>query len=219
MRDFLDILREQVEHPSATRQHELYLSRLRALASQPRAERRPLPGQEQGGALRSYLLHQIPGPHTTQNYHIGCFDLQDGVAQAEWFYLAKQANKTSSFLRWDVSQSEAEVLESLAMGADAYSLLVEAHDAAALQYLCELGADYEVPALLHCFNEHHLAQALLVETATILYLAGELAQPQLLDLPIFRGHTVLIQGDADCGELAVIVAKRNFVRLILHLES
>lgn len=219
VRDFLDILREQVEHPNATRQSELYQSRLRALASHPRAERRPIAEQAKRGTLHSLRLHQVPEAKNFQKYDIGCFDLQDGTAQAEWFYLAKQEIKSSSFIRWDVLRSEVDVLESLAMGVDAYSLDVDAHDAAALQYLCELGADYGVPALLHCYNEHHLAQALFLETATILYLAGELAQPRLLDLPLFRGQTVLIQARADFGESAAVFTTQNYARLILHLET
>ena len=56
MKDFLDILREQVEHPSATREQELYISRLRALASHPKAERRSLAGQNPKAIFQSRLL-------------------------------------------------------------------------------------------------------------------------------------------------------------------
>ncbi|MCX6128784.1 MAG: hypothetical protein NTX25_06935 [Proteobacteria bacterium] len=218
MKDFLDILREEMDQPKALRDQALYLSRLRGMISH-RPDPRPFPLVSPGTFLKSRILSRLPDQLISTDFDLGFFDLKEGLADPHWFRLAKQMDPSRAFLRWDPLLDEAEILGSLAMGADAYSLMAGAHDAAELQYLCEIGGDYGVPALLHCHDEAELAKALFVQAETCLMLLGKLAEPQLLELPIFHKRTVLIKIEGPLVPTLDSLDTRGFDRLILHLDS
>lgn len=193
MKDFLDVLLEQMQQQRTVRDEAVYLSRLKALATSAPPLRK-IPGPKRGRTLKTLTLDTAPDSRIfAQNPDAELFfyKIKD-AAEPRWFRLAKEIEPERPFGRLDPVQNEAQVLESIAMGADVYSLSVREHDAVTLQYLAEVGADYEVPVLLRCAAENELARALFVKAKTWIGLEGAVAVPELLELPIFDGRKIII---------------------------
>ena len=116
------------------------------------------------------------------------------AASATRFRDWKQDDKIRPIWRLDPVVSEEQVLETRAMGADAYTLEVRKHDQASLQFLVEVGRDYGLPAILSCRSPEDLALGLLVQDGGILWLRGELQNEGLFDLETLRGRTLIYEG-------------------------
>lgn len=215
MKDFLDVLLEQMDKPRSAQDEAVYLNRLRGLVTTA-PPRRSLPSRGSASPLRAATAKTAPDSRfflARPDVELFFYELQNDAAEPRWFRLAKECDRTRAFGRWDPVSSEAQVLETIAMGADIYSLQVSEHEEATLQYLAEVGADYEVPVLLRCHAEEELARALFVQADTWIGLEGDVAVPELLELPIFKNRKVLLPyGNA--FELTQYPLKD----LILHFE-
>lgn len=215
MKDFLDVLLEQMDKPRSAQDEAVYLSRLKSLATTAPPQR-PIPSRGSGIPIRAATVRTAPDSGFFQSrpdVELFFYELKDDQAEPRWFRLAKEQDPKRAFGRLDPLPGEAQVLETIAMGADLYSLNVEAHDAATLQYLAEVGADYAVPVLLRCHAEEDLARALFVQADTWIALEGAMAVPELLELPIFRNRKVLLPyGNSD------EMTHHQLKQLILHFE-
>jgi hypothetical protein len=214
MKDFLDVLLEQMDSPRSVQDEAVYLNRLKSLATTA-PPLRPIPSRGLGSTLRAATVNTAPDSRYFQarpDVELFFYELKRERAEPRWFRLAKELDPTRAFGRWDPLSNEAQVLETIAMGADIYSLRVGDHDAATLQYLAEVGADYGVPVLLRCRAEEELARALFVEADSWIGLEGEVAAPELFELPIFKDRKVLLPyGNAE--EMT-----HQLKQLILHFE-
>lgn len=215
MKEFLDVLLEQMDKKLSAQDEAVYLNRLRSLATTAPPQR-PLSGRGPGSPIRAATAKTAPDSRffqTRPDVELFFYELQDDRAEPRWFRLAKECDTRRVFGRWDPLSSEAQVLETIAMGADLYSLNVADHDEAKLQYLAEVGVDYAVPVLLRCSAEEDLARALFVAADTWIGLEGAVAVPELLELPIFKGRKVLLPyGNAQD------MTHHQLKELILHFE-
>jgi hypothetical protein len=215
VKDFLDLLLEQIEKPRSVQNEAVYLNRLRSLATAAPPLRK-IPSRGSGHPIRSASVKAAPDSRffaTRPDVELFFYQLKDDHAEPRWFRLAKELEPQRAFGRWDALPGEVQVLETVAMGADLYCLNVGDHDAATLQYLAEVGADYDVPVLLRCKDEEALARALFVEADSWIGLEGAVAVAELLDLPIFKGRKVLLPyGDAEEN------TNHQLKQLILHFE-
>ncbi len=118
------------------------------------------------------------------------------TASANAFRAWKQSDRIRPIWRLDAISTEEQVLETRAMGADAYTLDVRKHDQASLQFLVEVGRDYGLPAILDCRSPEDLALALLVQDGGILWLRAEVQAPALFDLESLRGRTLFYETHA-----------------------
>ncbi len=217
MKDFLDVLLEHLQQPKASLDEAVYLNRLRSLATQAPSRRYFLHDSSDPIAL-ALSLQQDP-EHTVfsarPEINVFFYSIGADAAEPRWFRLAKAKDESRAFGRIDPVHNEAQVLETIAMGADIYSLAVGEHDDAALQYLAEVGHDYAVPVLLRCTSDEDLARAVFVQAETVISLEGVLATPELLELEIFKGRRVLMKYAPGNGEVPIPF---NLKQLILHLE-
>lgn len=215
MKDFLDVLLEQMDKKRSAQDEAVYLSRLRSLAATAPPQR-PIASRGSGFPIRAATAKAAPDSRFFQSrpdVELFFYELKDDTAEPRWFRLAKEIDPTRAFGRWDSLSGEAQVLETIAMGADLYSLMVADHDVATLQYLAEVGADYNVPVLLRCSAEEELARALFVEADTWISLEGAVAVAELLELPIFKGRRVLLPyGNSE------EMTHHQLKDLILHFE-
>ena len=127
----------------------------------------------------------------------------------EW----KASHSHRPIWRLDFVGSEEQVLESRAMGADAFTLDVAGQDLPMLQLLVEVGRDYGLPAILSCQSAEDLALALKVQDGGILWLRGELQNEALFDLEALRKRIVLIDS------LLPIVLNSSWLCGVIHLAS
>jgi hypothetical protein len=147
MKDFLDVLLEQMDKKRSAQDEAVYINRLRSLATTA-PPLRLIPSRGSGSTLRAATAKTAPDSRFFQarpDVELFFYELKDELAEPRWFRLAKDLDPTRAFGRWDPVANEAQVLETIAMGADLYSLRVSDHDAATLQYLAEVGVDYGVP--------------------------------------------------------------------------
>ncbi len=216
MKDFLDVLLEQMDQPRSAQDEAVYLNRLKSLATTA-PPHRPIPSRGSGFPVRAATAKTAPDPRyfsTRPDVELFFYELKDDNAEPRWFRLAKEYDARRAFGRWDPLPGEAQVLESIAMGADLYSLQVADHDAATLQYLAEVGVDYGVPVLLRCRTEDDLARALFVEADSWIGLEGVVAVPELLELPVFKDRKVLLPaGNSD------EIFHHQLKQLILHIAN
>ncbi|WP_141730992.1 hypothetical protein [Oligoflexus tunisiensis] len=215
MKDFLDVLLEQMDQPRSAHDEAIYLNRLKSLATTAPPQRK-IPSRGSGVPLRATTLKTAPDSRLFQSrpdVELFFYELKDEQAEPRWFRQAKDLDPLRAFGRWDPLPGEAQVLETIAMGADLYSLKVQDHDTATLQYLAEVGVDYGVPVLLRCTSEEELARALFVEADTWIGLEAAVAVPELLELPIFENRQVLLPyGNAEEW------TRHQLKQLILHIE-
>jgi hypothetical protein len=215
VKDFLDVLLEQMDQPRSAHDEAIYLNRLKSLATTA-PPRRQVPSRGSGVPLRAATLKTAPDSrffHARPDVELFFYDLKDELVEPRWFRMAKDLDPSRVFGRWDPLPGEAQVLETIAMGADLYSLSVQDHDNVSLQYLAEVGVDYGVPVLLRCSMEEELARALFVEADTWIGLEGAVAVAELLEMPIFAGRQVLLPyGNAEEWN------QHQLKQLILHLE-
>jgi len=195
MPDFLDHLLKQGVTEPTERARVLYDSEIRRLIEQsPPVRRTPrTPGQAAQLALRLERSPSSTPFSTLSSPAIFLYDLEVRSTLPLWFREAKERETRRPFWRADAVRDEKGILETRAMGADAYCLEVGAFDLAALQYLCEYGRDYELPAILRCRTEEELALALQIKDQTLFWLADILAAPQLLELELLQGLTMIME--------------------------
>jgi hypothetical protein len=215
MKEFLDVLLEEMDKKLSAVDETVYLNRLRSLATTA-PPRRPIASRGSGSPIRAATAKTAPDSRFFQSrpdVELFFYELKDEWAEPRWFRLAKELDPIRAFGRWDPLPGEAQVLETIAMGADIYSLSVQDHDEARLQYLAEVGVDYGVPVLLRCRAEEDLARALFVEADTWIGLEEAVAVPELLELPIFKGRKVLLPyGNSE------EMTHHQLKELILHFE-
>lgn len=210
MKDFLDVLQDEMHQPRSQRDEAMYISRLKALA----ATAPPLRKIPSAVPLRAETLIAAPDSRffqTRPDVELFFYEFAKSPAEPRWFRDAKAMDRRV-FARWDALQNEAQVLETIAMGADLYCLDVHDHDAATLQYLVEVGVDYEVSVFLRCANEEDLARALFVEADCWIAPLGAVAVPELLEMPIFRDRKVLMPA------ARATLVPHHLKQMILHFE-
>lgn len=215
MKDFLDVLLEQMQKPRSTQDEAVYLNRLKSLATTAPPVR-PLLQRGDDQPILAATVHTAPDSRLSQvrpDVDLLFFELKDDRGEPRWFRQAKALDLQRVFGRWDALPGEAQVLETIAMGADLYALQASDHDAAALQYLAEVGVDYGVPALLRCHTEEALARALFIKADVWIGLEGPMAEPSLLELPIFCQRKVLLP----CRDRDFPIP-HQLQHIILHLE-
>jgi hypothetical protein len=207
---------DQMREARSGRYEAQYLSRLKALASTAPPQR-SLHIQSPESVLRAMTLKKAPDSRFFQerpDVELFFYEIGEAAAEPSWFRLAKTLDERRIFGRLDPLKNEVQVLESIAMGADVYSLRVRDHDDVNLQYLTEVGQDYGVTALLRCSHEDELARALFVQAETLIGLEDEVAVPGLLDLPIFKDRQVLF-----CKTNFEILKAHPLKQIFLHLET
>lgn len=114
-------------------------------------------------------------------------------ASADRFRDWKTLNPLRPIFRLDPVETEEQVLESRAMGADAFTLVVGWLDLPMLQFLLEVGRDYGIPAILSCQSAEDLALALKVQDGGILWLRDEVHTEALFDLEALKGRHVIYE--------------------------
>ncbi len=199
MADFFDHLWDQFHEPSSQKQRVQYRERIKTLIPESPPPRLLGPCKDGRPRYCTYLK-SAPDPESFQSEskyaEVFLIDLaNEEAAEAGWFRQAKLQEARRPFWRKDPLKDEIAVLESRAMGADAYCLSMSELDQALTQFLVELGRDYGFPAILLCQTEEELARALQIKDLSYYWLCGELVAPQLLELDFFRGKTVIFSLD------------------------
>lgn len=194
MSDFFDHLWDQF-HASPSQQHRSrYREYLKTLIEQS-PPMRPLRPRSTQQAARAVQLDSLPESQSFQSglagYELFFLGLTAVECNPSCFRQAKDREPSRPFWRRDLLKDEVTVLETRAMGSDAYCLGMSELDQAATQFLVELGRDYQFPAVLCCQTEEELARALQIKDVQYYCLEGVLVAPQLLELEWFRGKTVL----------------------------
>ena len=187
MSGFLDHLFDPSSSGKKGRERIRYREKVRSLIQDAPAVRRltplPLPNLTYARLASGKILPDIDL----------VMDQIGEAASADTFRIWKQGDKIRPIWRLDPVASEEQVLETRAMGADAYTLEVRKHDQASLQFLVEVGRDYGLPAILSCRTPEDLALGLLVQDGGILWLRGELQTDGLFDLETLRGRTLIYE--------------------------
>lgn len=198
MSDFFDHLFDPAGSGKRAREQIRYKERIRALILEAPAVRR-LPHPASPEIFTALVLPTASLPSDRRFPGIELI-LQEAGADKESssvsnFRRWKEFDKTIPIWRMDSVRSEEQVLETRAMGADAYCLDVAGADLASLQFLVEVGRDYGLPAMLRCGSAEDLALALEVQDAPYLRLEGEVASPSLLSLDRLKNRTVMMSCD------------------------
>jgi hypothetical protein len=196
MSDFFDHLFDPSGSGKRAREQIRYRERIRALILEAPAVRR-IPPPLSPEIIPALILPQafVPSDSRFRPYEVFLQDLgsENGVNNfRQW----KNQDQTRPIWRTDPIGSEEQVLETRAMGADAYCLDVKGGDLAALQFLVEVGRDYGLPAVLCCESAEDLALALQVQDAPYLRLRGEVASIQLLSLDRLKDRIVIMPLDS-----------------------
>lgn len=196
MSDFFDHLFDPAGSGKRGRDQIRYKERIRALILEAPAVRR-LPHADHPEIFSSLLLPKAFAP---TNRVIQTFDLllQEASPEnkgASNFRQWKDVDKARPIWRMDPISSEEQVLETRAMGADAYCMDMLNGDLAAIQFLVEVGRDYGLPAILCCRSAEDLALALQVQDAPYLRLEGEVASLALLSLDRMKKRIVMMHCD------------------------
>lgn len=186
MSGFLDHLFDPSSSGKKGRDRIRYREKLRVLISDAPAVRRLSPQ-----SLPNLTYAQLATGNILPKVEL-VMELVGETASAIRFRDYKQSDRVRPIWRLDPIASEEQVLETRAMGADAYTLEVRRHDQASLQFLVEVGRDYGLPAILSCLSPEDLALGLLVQDGGILWLRGELQSDALFDLEVLRGRTVMV---------------------------
>ncbi len=187
MADFFDHLWQQMHEPRSARDRMQYLGRLRSFIAEGSPTRilpRPAPA-----SVNQVKMFQEPKLFDESG--VWAFDRRHQLDfEPQWIRAAKEKDSHSFFVRLDPLRDEAEVLETRAMGADAYTIDVGALDTATVQFLIEVGVDFAFPALLICRHEEELARTLTIHKQAHILLVGDLAVPELLELELLSGRHV-----------------------------
>lgn len=187
MSGFLDHLFDPSSSGKKGRERIRYREKLRSLIQDAPAVRRLTPQPLPNLTYARLASGKILPPIDLVMEQIG------EAASADRFRDWKQKDRIRPIWRLDPVASEEQVLETRAMGADAYTIEVRKHDQASLQFLVEVGRDYGLPAILSCRSPEDLALGLLVQDGGILWLRGELQNDGLLDLETLRGRTLIYE--------------------------
>jgi hypothetical protein len=187
MSGFLDHLFDSKASGKKGRERIRYREKLRSLITDAPSVRRLIPQDIPSLTFASLAAGKnLPGVDLVMD-QIG------EAASADSFREWKRNDEVRPIWRLDPISSEEQVLETRAMGADAYTIEVRKHDQAGLQFLVEVGRDYGLPAILSCRSPEDLALGLLVQDGGILWLRGEIHSDSLLDLETLRGRTVIFE--------------------------
>ncbi len=187
MSGFLDLLFDSSSSGKKGRERIRYREKLRTLIQDAPAVRRLSPQDIPSLTLASLAHGQILP-------HVDLVVEQVGeAASADRFRIWKQNDAVRPIWRLDAIHSEEQILETRAMGADAYTVCVGKQDQALLQFLVEVGRDYGLPAILSCESAEDLALALRIQDGGILWLRGELHSFKLFDWEALSERTLLIE--------------------------
>ena len=187
MSGFLDHLFDPSSSGKKGRERIRYREKLRGLIQDAPAVRRLTPHDSPHLTLASFARGNILPPVELVVEQIG------EPASADRFREWKQNDRIRPIWRLDPIATEEQILETRAMGADAYAVDVRKHDQALIQFLVEVGRDYGLPAVLSCQSPEDLALGLQIQDGGILWLRGEIQSEALFDLDTLRGRTVLIE--------------------------
>lgn len=194
MAEFFDHLWEQFHASPSQQQRSRYREYLKSLIGEgPPLRLLELERHRSLGraAILQNLPSTLPFPASLQAFDLFLLELAGDSLSPSSFRQAKQLEAKRPFWRRDPLHDEIAVLETLAMGADAYFLAMSELDQAGAQFLVELGRDYGLPAILCCRSEEELATGLLMRDVHFLCLEGVLLAPQLLELEHMRQKTIL----------------------------
>lgn len=198
MTDFFDQLWEQMRDPRQQLQKLQYLEKIKSLIPLSPPLRALGEGKNyspQRGRFLAESTGSIPFQGSDRGFDFFVFSLGQQDCDPARFRAVKSAESTRPFWRADPLLTEQQVLETRAMGADAYCLDVASLDHAQLQFLTEVGRDFEFPAFLRCSSEEELARAVQIQDLGGFWLRGPLVAPQLIDLPWFHGKIVIFEID------------------------
>lgn len=195
MTDFFDQLWEQMQDPRHERQRAQYLEKIKTLIPMSPAIRQLELGKK-SSPLWGRPLQSLPATQSNQvssgpDFYL--YSLAEEGRNPAWFRHAKALDPLRPFWRSDSVREEQQVLETRAMGADAFCLDVRHFDEAQIQYLAEVGRDYDLPAVLCCEDELDLARALQIQDVPYFWLKGILVAPQILELPWFEKKTLIFE--------------------------
>ncbi|MES2745481.1 MAG: hypothetical protein V4655_08635 [Bdellovibrionota bacterium] len=188
MSGFLDHLFDPKSSGKLGREKIRYRENLRSLIHDAPAVRRLITPEP------PYIIHAHPA-HVNLPMNTELLIERVGeTASADRFREWKTIHSSLPIWRLDPVGTEEQVLETRAMGADAFALDVGGQDLPMLQFLLEVGRDYGLPAVLSCQTPEDLALALKVQDGGIIWLRDELATEGLFDLESLRGRQVLFEG-------------------------
>ena len=187
MSGFLDHLFDPSSSGKKGRERIRYREKLRSLIQDAPAVRRLTPQP-----LPNLTYARLASGKILPNIDLVMEQIGE-AASADRFRDWKQNDRIRPIWRLDPVASEEQVLETRAMGADAYTIEVRKHDQASLQFLVEVGRDYGLPAILSCRSPEDLALSLLVQDGGILWLRGELQNEGLFDLETLRDRTLILE--------------------------
>ncbi len=187
MSGFLDHLFDPAGSGKKGRERGRYREKLRVLIQDAPAVRRLPPQNPPSLILANSASGQILPRSELVVKQIG------EAASADHFREWKRNDSVRPIWRLDPITTEEQVLETRAMGADAYAIAVGKHDQAMTQFLVEVGQDYGLTSVLLCETPEDLAMALRILDAGVLWLRGELAAEQLLDWESFKNRIILIE--------------------------
>lgn len=190
MSGFLDHLFDPASSGKKGRDRIRYREKLRTLIQDAPAVRRLTPHDF------PYLIHALPATEQLLPTTELVVERVGETASANRFREWKAENSHRPIWRLDFVSTEEQVLESRAMGADAFTLDVPGQDLPMLQFLVEVGRDYGLPAIFSCQTAEDLALALKVQDGGILWLRDELQNEALFDLEALRGRIVLIDQES-----------------------
>lgn len=191
MSGFLDHLFDPSSSGKKGRERIRYREKLRSLIQDAPAVRRLTPQ-----TLPNLTYACLASGHILPNIELVMEQLGE-AASADRFRDWKQNDRVRPIWRLDPVATEEQVLETRAMGADAYTLDVRKHDQASLQFLVEVGRDYGLPAILSCQSPKDLALGLLVQDGGMLWLRGELRSEALFDLEALRGRVLIYEASEE----------------------
>jgi len=187
MSGFLDHLFDPSSSGKRGRERIRYREKLRGLILDAPAVRRLSPQDVPSSVLARFATGQLLPSIELLVEQVG------ETASADIFRSLKQKDKVRPIWRLDPIATEEQVLETRAMGADAYTLDVKCHDQASLQFLVEVGRDYGLPAILSCQTPEDLALGILIQDGGILWLRDEIHSEALFDLETLRGRTLIFE--------------------------
>ncbi|RYZ51867.1 MAG: hypothetical protein EOP07_20560 [Proteobacteria bacterium] len=147
MSEFLDHLFDSQASGKKGRERIRYREKLRSLITDAPPVRRLIPQD-----IPSLTFASLAAGKNLPRVEL-VMDQIGEAARADSFREWKRNDELRPIWRLDPVSSEEQVLETRAMGADAYMIEVRKHDQAGLQFLVEVGRDYGLPAILSCREE------------------------------------------------------------------
>ncbi|MBC7658733.1 MAG: hypothetical protein H7249_03410 [Chitinophagaceae bacterium] len=189
MSGFLDHLFDPSSSGKKGRERIRYREKLRSLIQDAPPVRRLTPQDPTSLTFAAFARadgQSVPGIDLA-------LELVGDTASADRFRAFKTEDSVRPIWRLDPITTEEQILETRAMGADAYTIDVGIHDQAMVQFLVEVGRDYGLPAILSCRTPEDLALGLLIQDGGILWLRDEVHTDGLFDLPTLAGRTLMYE--------------------------